>query len=62
MLLPAAVLLLPACKEEATPVAADPRPVRAITVERKPAGETVVLTGQISARTRRRSASASAAG
>mgnify|MGYP003513770817 CR=1 FL=1 len=32
MLLPAAVLLLSACQEEVATVAADPRPVRAITV------------------------------
>lgn len=47
LLLPAAVLLLTACTEEVAQVAADPRPVRAITVERKPAGETVVLTGRV---------------
>ncbi len=47
LLLPAAVLLLSACQEEVATVAADPRPVRAITVERKPAGETVVLTGRV---------------
>lgn len=42
-----AVLLVAGCKEEAASVAADPRPVRTITVERKPAGETVVLTGRV---------------
>ena len=45
-----ALPLLSACGREEEQKAAAPRPVRTITVERAPAVETVVLTGQVQAR------------
>lgn len=45
-----ALPLLSACGREEEKTAVAPRPVRTITVERAPAVETVVLTGQIQAR------------
>ena len=54
-------LALGACKEEKTVAEAPPRPVRTITAAKGDVGETVVLTEQISQRTKSRSPSASAA-
>lgn len=51
LLLPALAIGLVSCKPAEKPVAAPPRPVRVVTVERQPAGETVTLTGQIEAET-----------
>jgi len=48
---PAIALALASCKPSEKPVAAQPRPVRVVTVERQEAGETVSLTGQIEAET-----------
>jgi RND family efflux transporter MFP subunit len=50
-LLPAVAIGLASCKPSEKPEAAQPRPVRVVTVERQEAGETVSLTGQIEAET-----------
>jgi membrane fusion protein, multidrug efflux system len=48
-LLPAVAIGLASCKPSEKPLAAQPRPVRVVTVERQEAGETVALTGQVEA-------------
>jgi RND family efflux transporter MFP subunit len=50
-LLPAVAIGLVSCKPSEKPEAAQPRPVRVVTVERQEAGETVSLSGQIEAET-----------
>jgi RND family efflux transporter MFP subunit len=48
-ILPAVAIGLVSCKPSEKPLAAQPRPVRVVTVERQEAGETVALTGQVEA-------------
>jgi membrane fusion protein, multidrug efflux system len=49
--LPAVAIGLASCKPAEKPLAAQPRPVRVVTVERQESGETVSLSGQIEAET-----------
>jgi multidrug efflux pump len=51
LLVPAIAFGLASCKPAEKPTAALPRPVRVVTVERQPAGETVSLSGQVEAET-----------
>jgi membrane fusion protein, multidrug efflux system len=51
LLVPAIAFGLASCKPAEKPVAAQPRPVRVVTVERQAEGQTVSLTGQIEAET-----------
>ncbi|HEV2100320.1 MAG TPA: efflux RND transporter periplasmic adaptor subunit [Stellaceae bacterium] len=51
LIAPAAALALASCKPPETPAAAQPRPVRVVTVERQEAGETLSLSGQVEAET-----------
>ena len=60
LLLVAALALLAGCERKTKAKAVEARPVRTVTVEKSGAGETVVLTGQIRPKTRRRWPSASA--
>jgi membrane fusion protein, multidrug efflux system len=50
-LVPAVALCLVSCHPAEKPVAAQPRPVRVVTVERRAVGDTVSLTGQVEAET-----------
>ncbi len=45
------LLLLAACKPAETPLPPEVRPVRVVTVDKRPAGETVSLTGTVQAQT-----------
>ncbi len=47
----ATLVLLSACKRAEEPPVAEVRPVRAITIEKRAAGDTVVLTGTVQAQT-----------
>jgi RND family efflux transporter MFP subunit len=51
LLAPAIAAMLVSCQPAEPPAAAQPRPVRVVTVERRAAGETVSLSGQIEAET-----------